>query len=95
MEYFEHILGYKDYMSPKAIPRWRLKILTQSDFLTVLERQKTREKVLSNQSFHNPEALELLAINLTKTPSNHRSETFCTPKQLGTLLDEDIIEVFI
>lgn len=69
--------------------------MTQRDFLTVLERQNTRERVSSNLSYHNPEALEMLAVNLLETPDDFPRCAYETPKQVGFVYDEDVIEVFI
>jgi hypothetical protein len=67
----------------------------EDDFLSAIERNTPRELVSSNQSSQNPEKLELLAINLTKTLPNSSDWTFKTPKALCAIPDEDIIEVFI
>lgn len=95
MEYFEHILQLKDHMPPKVIPRWKLKLMSEDDFLSALKQQIPTRQVSSNPSSHNPEDLELLAINLVETPENPLDWTFNTPKVLCAVPDEDIIEVFI
>lgn len=94
-ECFEHILQSIDRMPPKAIPQWTLKIVCRNDFLSVLQHNMPKELVSSNQSFHNPEYLELLAINLLKTPENSCDFAFNTPKVLSAIPEEDIIEVYI
>lgn len=94
-EYFEHILVSKDRMLPKEVLLWRLKVVSEDDFLSVIRQQDPREKVSSSQSLNNPEMLELLAINLLKTPSNLPSGTQSTTKFLCDIPKEDIIEVFI
>lgn len=95
MEYFEHILESKDHMLPKEVQLWRLKVVCECDFLSVIEQKRPTEKVSSSQSSKNPEMLELLAINLLKTPSRLPSATQQTTKFLCNVPDEDIIEVFI
>lgn len=94
-EYFEHILQSKDRSNPKATQQWTLRIVPVDDFLSAIERNTPKELVSSNQSSQNPEKLELLAINLTKTLPNSSDWTLQTPKALCAIPDEDIIEVFI
>jgi len=95
MEYFDHILRLKDQVGRKNIPRWTLKVLTPDEFLEVLERHKPLESRSTNQSSHNPESLELLAVNLLKDLDDDRPNACETPKVLCCVPDEDIIEVFI
>lgn len=94
-EYFEHILRSRDRSNPKAIQQWTLGIVPADDFLSAIEQNTPKELVSSNQSSQNPEKLELLAINLVKTPPNSSDWTLRTPKVLCAVPDEDIIEVFI
>lgn len=94
-EYFEHILRSKDHSTPKATQPWTLRIVPVDDFLSAIEQNTPRELISSNQSSQNPEKLELLAINLTKTFPNSSDWTLQTPKALCAIPDEDIIEVFI
>jgi hypothetical protein len=94
-EYFEHILRSKGRSSPKVTQPWTLRIMPADDFLSAIEQNTPRELVSSNQSSQNPEKLELLAINLTKTLPNSSDWTLQTPKALCAIPDEDIIEVFI
>jgi hypothetical protein len=91
-ECFEQILRSKDRTFPSTAQQWTLALLSESDFLKVIEQHQPREPGSSNQSSHSPEYLELLAINLLKTPS---SRTLETPKFLSPIPSEDIIEVFI
>lgn len=93
--YFEHILRSKDHNTPKESQQWILKIVPVNDFLSDIERNTPKELISSNQSLQNPEKLELLAINLIKTPPSSSDCTFKTPKALCVVPDEDIIEVFI
>lgn len=95
MEYFEHILQLRDHICPKEIPLWTLEVVSESEFLKVLEQRMPKGKVSSNLSSHNPECLELLAINLIKTPEQSSDLALKTPTVLGVIPDEDIIEVFI
>lgn len=95
MEYFEQILRSKDRSNPKVTQPWTLGIVPVDDFLSAIERNTPKELVSSNQSSQNPEKLELLAINLTKTLPNSSDWTLKTPKALCMIPDEDIIEVFI
>lgn len=88
-EYLEHILRLKNYTQPKAIPQWTLKVMSQSDFVSALKRNKSTTEVLTNQSSFNDPELELLAINLTKTDPNNEQ------KELSFMQDSDVIEVFI
>ena len=90
----ENILRSKDYTFPKASQLWKYIVIEQNDFLWVLEQSIPRKLGETNQSCYNPEHLELLAINLLKTPRDLR-RTYETPKVLSCILDEDIIEVFI
>lgn len=94
-EYFEHILQLKDRMNPKEAPLWRLKLVLEDDFLLAIERYRPTEKVSSSQSLGNPEKLELLSVNLLKTLVDPLYETYETPKFLGSVREEDIIQVFI
>ena len=94
-ECFAHIFQTKDHMPPKEILLWRLKSVSEDDFLSVIRQYVPREIISSSQSSNNPEMLELLAINILKTTSYLSTETCETPKFLCNIPDEDIIEVFI
>lgn len=87
MEYFEHILRCKH--------QWTLKLMSESDFLTVLKQHKPKGIVSPNQSSCSPASLELLTINLAKTPENCLDWAYTSKKILSVIPDEDIIEVFI
>lgn len=95
MECFEQILRSKDHRIPKEAQQWTLEVVSKIDFLKVLKLNKPKGKVSSNLSFHNPECLELLAINLVKTPEKTSDWTLDTPTALSSIPEEDIIEVFI
>ena len=88
----EHILLGKHHMPSKKSLKWTIKIVREDDFLSSLLAQQSRVKVCPNQSLRNPENMELLAINLVKTPESLSSNT---PKILSRVSDEDIIEVFV
>ena len=92
-EYFERILRSKDHIGPREAQQWTLKIVSESDFSKVLEQHRPIGQELSNPSSHSPEYLELLAINLLKTPASSRASQ--NSKVLSVVPDEDIIEVFI
>lgn len=94
MEYFEHILRSKDHTPPTVTRQWTLKVVSERDFLRVLEQRMPTAKESPSQSSYNPECLELIAINLLKTPENP-SRSLNTPTVLSKIPDEDIIEVFI
>lgn len=94
-EYFEHILESKDRMLPTEVLLWRLKVVSEDDFLSAIRQQTPTDRVSSSQSLDNPEMLELLAINLLRTPERLPCDTCETTKFLCTVPDEDIIEVFI
>ena len=94
-EYFEHILVSKDRMLPKEVLLWRLKVVSEDDFLSVIRQHTPTDQVSSSQSSQNPEMLELLAINLLRNPVHLPSEPCETTKFLCAVPDEDIIEVFI
>jgi hypothetical protein len=93
-EYFEHILQLKDHICPKEAQQWKLRVVSSEQFLRVLEKCTPKELGFPNQSSCNPEYLELLAINLVKTPLS-TPESLYSSKKLGVLPDEDVIEVFI
>lgn len=94
MEYFGRILRSKDHKTPKATPHWTLKLVTVSDLETILKQHNPIGQVSSSQTCDNPEYLELLAINLVKTP-NSLDCSQDSQKVLSCVSDEDIIEVFI
>lgn len=94
-ECFERILRSKDRRCPKATQQWTLKIMLEHDFLMAIKQNNPTGQVSANQTYGSPEDLELLAINLVKTPESSLDRTFNTPKVLSLLPDEDIIEVFI
>ncbi len=94
MEYFAHILRLKDHKIPTTIQQWRCIIIEHHEFLQALESYKPTVQQSTSQSFHNPEQLELLSINLSKTPDN-TLYSLNTSKELGFVPEEDIIEVFI
>lgn len=93
-EQIVRILQSKDRKIPTGVPQWKLKVVSEHDFLRAIELHTPRKKVSSNQSFDSPVPLELLAINLLETPES-LLWTSNTPKALGVVPDEDIIEVFI
>jgi len=88
MGYFGHILRSKENKKTKATLQWTLKVVSEKDFLTVLRQQHPKGLISSNQSSHDPEYLELLAINLLKTSKGES-------KTLSLIPDDDVIEVFI
>ncbi len=88
-EYLERILRSKNCMQPKAIQQWTLKVMSQSDFVSALKRNKSTAGVLTNQTSYNDPELELLAINLNKNDPNNET------KELSFIEDSDVIEVFI
>lgn len=95
MGYIERILRSKDRTCPKAPQQWKLKVVCENDFLTAIKRYKPKGIESPSQSFDNPLALEMLTINLLKTPGDLVDWTFKTPKALSAIPNEDIIEVFI
>ena len=95
MEYIGHTLRSKYRSNPKAPQLWKLKVVSENDFLTAIKRCKPTKKESSNQSFDSPLALELLTMNLLKTPCDLVDWTFNTPKALSVIPKEDIIEVFV
>jgi hypothetical protein len=95
MEYIGRTLRSKDHSKPKVAQQWKLKVVSENDFMTAITHYKPKGTESSSQSFHNPLALEMLTINLLKTPGDLVDWTFKTPKSIGVIPDEDIIEVFI
>jgi hypothetical protein len=67
----------------------------ENDFLEAIKQWQPRRKESSSQSFDNPLALELLTMNLLKTPGDPVDCTFNTPKALSVIPRDDVIEVFI
>lgn len=94
-EYIGRTLRSKDRSNPKASQQWKLKVVSENDFLTAITQYKPKNLESSSQSFDNPLALEMLTINLLRTPGDIVDWTFKTSKRLGVIPDEDIIEVFI
>lgn len=94
-EYIGRTLRSKDRKLPKEIQQWKLKVVSEHDFLQAIARHRPKGLVSPSQSSDNPLALELLTINLLKTPGCLVDWTCTTPKGLGVIPDEDIIEVFI
>lgn len=95
MEYIGRTLRSKDRRNPKGSQLWKLKVVSENDFLMAIKRYKPTRKESSNQSFDSPLVLELLTINLLKTPCDLVDWTFNTPKALSVISNDDIIEVFI
>lgn len=93
-ESLEHILRWKDHIGPKEALRWTQRVVSFEEFLEVVEKCTPIGRVSSIQSSRNPEDLELLAINLLKTPVSP-SESLDSSKYLGFVPDEDVLEVFI
>jgi hypothetical protein len=94
-EYIERILRSKDRKIPKETQQWKLKVVTEHDFLQAITRCMPKGLVSSNQSFDNHITLEQLTINLLKTSESLLDCTCTTPKYIGVISQEDIIEVFI
>lgn len=89
----EHIRRLIYRRAPKKYRHWTAKLVPLSDFLSALNMQKSETLGVSNQSFHKPESLELLAMCLENSPCLSGSSN--TPKILDSIPDEDIIQVFI
>lgn len=95
MECIEHILQSKDCTPPKETQQWRAELVLEEDFLRVLKQRMPKVEVSSNLSSHKPICMELLTINLVKTPETSSDLTLSSPKELSVSKNEDIIEVFI
>jgi len=95
MGYIGRILRLKDRRRPRVSQQWKLKVVCENDFLTAIKRYKPKGIESSSQSFDSPLALEMLTINLLKTPGDPVDWTFNTPKALSAISNDDIIEVFI
>ena len=95
MAHFERILRSKDRTNLKEAQQWKLIIVEEQEFLRVIECSMPTKEVSSSQSRYNLKHLELLTINLLKTPVSPGDWTFSTPKKLSVIPEEDIIEVFI
>jgi len=93
--YIGRILRSKDRILPKVPQQWKLKVVCENDFLTAIKRCKPKGIESPSQSFDSPLALEMLTINLLKTPGDPVDWTFNTPKALSAISNDDIIEVFI
>jgi len=89
----EHILRSKNCTPPIGLQLWKFVLFEQNDFLEILASKTPRKRADTNQTFCIPENLELLAINLLKTPKVCLD--FDTHKILSSVPDEDIIEAFI
>lgn len=92
-EYFERILLLKDRMTPKADRQWRIKRVSQNDFLASIEQCKSISREYTNQTSDIPISMELLAMNLGKNADF--DPTYFTPKILDNINASDMIEVFI
>ena len=95
IESLEHTLKNKHCMRNNQDQQWTIRIIPEDDFLLSLSSQENIMQVTTNQPFRNSEDMELLAINLLKTPRSSTDLSYNTPKILSKVLDEDIIEVFI
>lgn len=93
--YFERILRSKDRKDPTEDLQWTIRVVCVHDFLEAIKQSIPIGTESTNQTYQNPEELELLAINLVKTHPPSLDKPFHTPKVLSRVHDEDIIEVFI
>ena len=93
--YFDNTVLSKDRMTKPTNLKWTIRIIPEDDFLESVRELTQRPEISSNRSFDNPENMELLAINLLKTPLSSPDLSLHTPKVLSKVFDEDIIEVFI
>lgn len=83
---FHEIIHSKYSKIPIKNQSWKIKLISQEDFLSAIPQHKS----LNNQtSYANPESMELLAINISKTQSD------ISKKELSFVDDLDLIEVFI
>jgi hypothetical protein len=82
MEYFDHILHFKDNFPLGSVKQWTIKILHEIEFLTVLKKNKS-----------SPQTLELLTVNLLKQTDLH-CETY-SDKCVEVISNEDVIDIFI
>lgn len=101
----EHRIGQKEEIErirrdtrrklPKTDLKWTIRIIPEDDFLKSIPSLEYKNPATTNQSFDNSESMELLAINLLKTPRPSNDLSCNTPKILSKVPNEDIIEVFI
>ena len=94
-ECFEHILQWKYRIFPKAFLQWTLAIAHRRDLLSAKKHNNTKGQVSTNQTFHNPEDLELLTINLKKDAHTYPELNLQTHKEVSSIPKEDVIEIFI
>lgn len=91
----EHIGLDKSRMLPSKSLRWKVRIVPENDFLLSIADSEAKKQTLAIQSSHSSESMELLAINLAKTPESSCDPSKDTPTVLSRLQDQDIIEVFV
>lgn len=94
-KHLEHILRSKYLGKEKKYPEWKLKLIQEDDFLEIIEEQAGTMRGLTNPSIENSEHMELLAINLQTPKSRPDPLSLLTPKVLGRVSNDDIIEVFV
>lgn len=84
-EISEHLLDILKTKNPmENSENWKYDLVTTGEFLCALSR------IYPDQSFCYPDSMEILAINISKTPNS-----FSDNKILGLLKEEDVIEVFV
>ena len=94
-QYFDKILRVKGRIYLEVNQKWNLKIISQRDFLSVLEKYMPSRQISCSNSFNCPESLELLSINLIKSRELSPVCSHDTLKGLCRVADEDVIEIFI
>lgn len=95
MQYFDKILRLKERIYLCGNEKWNLKVISQRDFLSVLEKYMPLGQISNCNSCNFPESLELLSINLIKSRELSPSCSHDTLKGLCRVANEDIIEIFI
>lgn len=91
----DHIDLYRNRMSNIKYQQWTIIIMLEGDFLLSLKQPSKNQGEQTNPSNHNPENMELLTISVSDTPRSSLCRSLNTPKALGKLQKEDIVEVFI
>src|SRR5277367_4234999 len=82
-EELQHIHNNLNNMLTNKNPKWTIRIVPEDDFLKSILGLEYKTQTKTNQSFDNSEYMELLTINLLKTPRSSIDLSSTTPKALS------------
>ena len=73
----------------------QLEFLVSQDYFLAEIRSARKDRLPSNLSMDDNLDIQLLTINTCKNTENQKYDPFFTPKELGFMPNDDVIQIFI